>query len=852
MADVLCPVCGKPNSQEEGVCQFCGASLKPGEAIPPADLHTLKPGDEPTRRDTSEFEKDKPPIEGSIHPGDIPTRKNTAELEQALPSWLRSLRESKRPAAGESMAAPSLNEEKPSSAAFTGSEAPGDLPDWLAGLDKAGSEEDEIPDWLAGLQENKPAEAAASSGEEENPTPGLENEDWMRRLDNQEPPAASQSPINATPPAPVEPGLDLTPEPDAQGDLGDWLKSLQSSESGEKQPSSASQPAADADLPDWLSGLAGIAEDGRPAVDESKTNNEPFPAESNPDWLNELKQNSAASELPPDAEESGSVPDWLSGLGSTPAAPAAGSEGNLPDWLSNLGEKSGPQAEMPPAQFESEPMAADNPPGETPDWLSRLQADYDTVGESEQQKADFEAASETPAPLKGTGPLPEWLTGIQPTTPTSGGSTPALIPDNKVNLPSQEGAMAFSMETPDWLSKLNPEQGSEKQGENQEGPQAAEDLEAAELPSWVQAMRPVEAVVDSKTAALDEQATEHSGPLAGLRGILPAEPGLGALRKPPVYSSKLLVSDGQQRYAAALERLVAGESNPRTTEPKKLVSNRLWRWVITLLLLLAISLPFLSTAQIAPTFLTSSDKGASSKIIQGLQSNVPVLVAFDYDPALSGEMEAVSAPIMDQLLSMKTPLALISTNPTGPALAEHFLQTTSLVNVYKYQSGQQYVNLGYLAGGPAGILYLAGSLNSAMPVDVNGKPAWNSGPLQGIQSLSNFAAVIVLTDNADTGRNWIEQAGPRLGNTPLLMVISAQAEPMIRPYFDSGQLKGLVSGLADAKIYEQNYNRPGLAYHYWNSFSVGMLMTELMIVAGVILGLYFDRRALRKNSREGA
>jgi len=36
------------------------------------------------------------------------------------------------------------------------------------------------------------------------------------------------------------------------------------------------------------------------------------------------------------------------------------------------------------------------------------------------------------------------------------------------------------------------------------------------------------------------------------------------------------------------------------------------------------------------------------------------------------------------------------------------------------------------------------------------------------------------------------------------MVISAQAEPMIRPYFDSGQIKGLVSGLSDAKIYEQS------------------------------------------------
>jgi hypothetical protein len=325
---------------------------------------------------------------------------------------------------------------------------------------------------------------------------------------------------------------------------------------------------------------------------------------------------------------------------------------------------------------------------------------------------------------------------------------------------------------------------------------------------------------------------------------------LGLLRKPPAYSSKIQVSDGQNRYAASLEQLVAGETHPRALEKAHLPSNRLWRWWIAVLLLLAVGPPFASGAHFAPgTLLLPSDKGASSKIIDELTTNVPVLVAFDYDPALSGELEAVAAPIMDQLLSKGTPLALVSTSPTGPALAEHFLKTTLLINVHQYQSGEQYVNLGYLAGGPAGILYLADSVTDAMPVNVEGRSAWKTGPLQGIQSLSSFAAVIILTDNADTGRNWIEQAGPRLGDKPMLMIISAQAEPMIRPYFDSGQLKGLVSGLSDAKIYEQTYNRPGLANHYWNSFSVGMLVAELLIAAGAILGVMAGRRVTRKDSR---
>jgi len=234
------------------------------------------------------------------------------------------------------------------------------------------------------------------------------------------------------------------------------------------------------------------------------------------------------------------------------------------------------------------------------------------------------------------------------------------------------------------------------------------------------------------------------------------------------------------------------------------------------------------------------------------------LVVFDYDPALSGELEAVAAPLMDRLLSKGVPLALLSTSPTGPILAEHFLQTTPLVKDYQYQSGNQYINLGYLAGGPSGILDFADAPTEAVTVGMDGQPVWVAGPLQAIQKLSDFAAVIILTDNADTGRNWIEQAGPRLGSTPMMMVISAQAEPMIRPYFDSGQLKGLVSGLSDAKVYEQSNqslgttHQFGLDNQYWDSFSVGMLVAELIIAAGGLMGFLIYWRAHHKNSGEEA
>ena len=242
-----------------------------------------------------------------------------------------------------------------------------------------------------------------------------------------------------------------------------------------------------------------------------------------------------------------------------------------------------------------------------------------------------------------------------------------------------------------------------------------------------------------------------------------------------------------------------------------------------------------------------------------MSPNPQVLVVFDYEPAFSGEMEAASAPLLDHLLLQGPRLAFISTTPTGPALAErvlHDARVSPLVASHNYQAGQQYVNLGFLAGGPTGVQYFAISPTEAAPFTNDGQQAWQTPPLAGIQQLSDFAAIIVLTDNADSGRIWIEQTGPMLGNTPMLMVISAQAEPMILPYYDSKQIRGLVTGMAGGEAYEQTFVRAdgqtGMAQRYWNSFGMGTLVAELLIIAGGSWSAASNWRARRTRSKGGA
>ncbi len=189
--------------------------------------------------------------------------------------------------------------------------------------------------------------------------------------------------------------------------------------------------------------------------------------------------------------------------------------------------------------------------------------------------------------------------------------------------------------------------------------------------------------------------------------------------------------------------------------------------------------------QIPPALLRflNSGYGALYEQIESLYDGQPVLIAFDYQPASSGELHAAAAGVVDHLMKQGTYLSFISTQPTGPALADHFLATTQ--EKHNYIHTQQYINLGYLPGESAGLLSFVIAPKKIIPLAFDGSNAWESPPLLKVDSINDFAMVLIITDDPDTAKTWIEQVGTILEGTPLNMVISAQAEPLIQPYFRS-------------------------------------------------------------------
>jgi hypothetical protein len=488
-------------------------------------------------------------------------------------------------------------------------------------------------------------------------------------------------------------------------------------------------------------------------------------------------------------------------------------DADLPAWL-----KDSKPEELPASSVDSD----------LPSWLGSMPS-----LEGEQLRETLpEAAEELPA----TAGLPEEPL-IPSSEPRPAASEQTFIPKPPFITPEPIplGKMdPIFTEVPDWLTAATP-QPAEDTAEEAPAGEEAPAITPGALPSWVQAMRPVEAArpVPGKTGELT---LETKGALAGLQGVLPSTPYSGPSSKPKAISVKLQASEEQLNHANLLEQILLAETRPEPmiVQPR-VVTQRALKIGIAVVLFLVILAAVFGGSSIFPMPVgwPREVQGALTAV-EAIPPGSPVLVVFDYEPSLAGEMEAVAAPLLDHLIIRSHPrLTILSTSPTGSSLAERLLQGPLRDLQYS-----DYTNLGYLAGGLGGVRGFAQDPLASMPLAADASPAWIVGSTQGIQRLSDYTAIIVIVDRADAGRTWIEQTRDLHGSSSFIVVASAQAGPMIQPYYESSQINGLVTGLFDAAVVEQsNAGRPGLARKYWDAYNLALMLAILLVGFGSLWSL---------------
>lgn len=188
-------------------------------------------------------------------------------------------------------------------------------------------------------------------------------------------------------------------------------------------------------------------------------------------------------------------------------------------------------------------------------------------------------------------------------------------------------------------------------------------------------------------------------------------------------------------------------------------------------------------------------------LIDALPPGAPVLLVWGYDPATAGELELLALPVAAHLAARETQNLVVSLLPNGMASARRlFAQLAApqtLQPALRLAIGEQQFAQGEFLPGNAALPLLGQDLPRGLNL-----PADEVGASSLLAPDTAPVLTILLAAQAEDVQHWLEQVSP-LDHVPVLAFTSAAADPVLRPYWTSGQLQGLVSGFDGAWSYQQ-------------------------------------------------
>ena len=276
--------------------------------------------------------------------------------------------------------------------------------------------------------------------------------------------------------------------------------------------------------------------------------------------------------------------------------------------------------------------------------------------------------------------MPDWLAKLdaEGTPATAGGPSP-FVPDEPEKAESEA---EYLSSTPDWLSQVGIDQGEIEEEKAAPEVGQASDLEQGELPNWLEAMRPVEAGASEPYKDISDGRLESEGPLAGLRGALPV--GIHAVRqrRPTTSALKIQVPEEQQNRASVLQKLLEDESVAKPLPAPALAAIPMLTriGILAVFVLASFFALWLGDKQVplpSPGLIPQGAQDFHDQV-NALPAGVPVLVAVDYEPGFSGELEGAAVSVLGHLAGKGSLVTFVSTTYNGPALAQRLVQQVNL------------------------------------------------------------------------------------------------------------------------------------------------------------------------------
>lgn len=253
------------------------------------------------------------------------------------------------------------------------------------------------------------------------------------------------------------------------------------------------------------------------------------------------------------------------------------------------------------------------------------------------------------------------------------------------------------------------------------------------------------------------------------------------------------------------------------------------RWIFLAVALLVV-VPLMTGFHVAPVAPGHRAKGFYDAI-EAVPPGSTVLLAGDYDPGTVAENYPAHLAAVRHLMSRNIKIVAIALYPGGPPLTEQVLRIGAAE--YQKTAGVDFVNLGYKAGNELVMSRMGQSIPGTFPVDLQGVPVEKIPVMNGIKNFNDFKLLVNISAGYPGTKEWVQQVVSRY-HIPMVAAVTAVSAPEYYPYLQTGQLHGLLGGMAGAAEYEVLVKHPGLAMRGMDAQSLAHVFIALLIILGNI------------------
>jgi hypothetical protein len=280
------------------------------------------------------------------------------------------------------------------------------------------------------------------------------------------------------------------------------------------------------------------------------------------------------------------------------------------------------------------------------------------------------------------------------------------------------------------------------------------------------------------------------------------------------------------------------------------------RWLFLIMgLAIVVPLIFPIGLPVKPTPLTR----AAYDAVEDLKPGDVVLISLDLDPASTPELEPYYKAVVFQLKRKHVKIAVTTTWYQAPPLVERWIRETIESPVAPsftsytgpadvgYQKNVDYVYLGFREGREATILRMGADLRQTFDGHSDDGTPFDQIPMMtGIKQLRDFKLIIDVSAGYPGAKEYVQYVQARYD---LRMIVATTAVSLtdLTPYVQTGQLLGVVGGLAAAAQYEKLVGVEGTAKPGADVLNVAHAVIVLAILLGNLI--YFaGRRARRRGA----